>query len=1389
MRKRFSGILCIVIITTLLLSTFKMPGLVLAQPFELPGETRDVFQPVVEPAVHHDVSQPMWEASKPADPLKDGSTREPSEVVPALKLPKTENRGGKSSTLAEPLPQSPVAADMPLPLAGFEGVSNVNGVLPPDTNGDIGYDPVTGKKWYFQWVNMSFNIWDVTNPDSPIQYFSSPRSGNSIWTGFGGKCEFTNDGDPIILFDQLANRWLASQFSVDGPFYQCIAISKTADPTGAWYRYAFKVHDTKMNDYPKLGVWPDGYYMSVNQFLGTSWAGAGVFVFERDKMLQGSDARFVYFDLYSINVNFGGMLPADADGNTPPPPNSPAIFAEWDDGSWFGSSDALRLWEFHVDWANPAASTFGVNGQPNLLLPTTNVNPLPLGSSSKSIPQPGTSNRLDNLADRIMHRLQYWNYGTYQSMVTNHAVDAGGSRAGIHWMELRKSTGNWLIQNQGVHAPADGLHRWMGSAAMDGSRNLALGYSLSSSTIYPSIAYAGRLVTDPANSLPQAEVTLKTGAGSQTHSSGRWGDYTMMSVDPRDNCTFWYTNQFYASTSSGGWRTWIGAFKFPTCTTTQFGTLSGAVKVAGSETPIGGAKVTINALDAYSGADGAYSITVPVGTYSARASAIGYHAQTVNNVTITNNAITPLDFILTPASLVTVQGKVSDSGHNGMPLYARIEIGGYPGSPIFTNPFTGQYSVQLYEGTIYPFTVSAVQGGFGAPQSHMVNPATTPTQNFQLTVDPITCNALGYRMINGLIEHFESGAIPAGWTVVDHQGNGQVWQFDDPGAWGNLTGGSGLFASVDSDTYGLNGLQDTSLVSPSLDFSGFGSIDLHFKTNFTHNNNEIADVDYSNDGGVTWVNLWRRVVNDEGSFSITFSPGGKKSDIRFRFHYYNAAYDWFWQIDEVVIGTPVCQALNGGMVGGYITDANTGGALNGATILGGYDAVSSFATPLDQALNDGFYLTFAPSGSITLKAAQVGGYQDITQPVSVPVNDTVQRDFSLPAGRLSFAPSTYNVAVKFGQVAVGSVTLQNSGSLPAAFTLVESLGLPLAPQVTGPFAQPMRRTSPKQLDALTAEGVRLYEPPQVPLWQGSNLIQRWNSELKSPWGVGITPEGQVWLSSSAQGGGDDLLHLYAASGAPNGATIPTQTWVNSFAADLAYDLMRGVFWQVDVGGEGCIHEMDSQSAAFTGVKICPQTAHALRGLALDAHSRTFYGGSWVDGIIYHFDEQGQVLDSVSTGLNLAGMAVNPTTGHLFILSNASVGYDVYVVDVRRGYQVLGGFDLEGMTDFGQGGLELDDQGNLWAVDQKSGDVFQFASGEQNPTAFADVGWLTVAPMQGNLAVMTSTPIQVTVDARTLTPGMHYAHVMVNENTPYSPVPLTIAVQVEGYKYIFPLIYK
>lgn len=617
--------------------------------------------PVTAEAVAFGVSEEL----RNIPPGEDKPTEGPTEVkVNVMKIFRSE------------LPDAPATEDpvaqvtapetlVPSPSLFFSGLNSDDNaaafgsrVMPPDTVGDV------GPNHYVQMVNNLFRVYDKAG--NPL---TAKLTLGSLFATISGACANRNDGDPIVLYDPLADRWLLSQFcTVANPFnHQVIAISKTSDPAGAYYLYDFVMPNNKFNDYPKFGVWPDGYYMTDNQFnqAGTAFLGAGAFAFDRAKMLAGDPtAGYIYFDIENGSTNVGGVLPSDIDGLTPPPAGTPNYFAYFTADEFADPAhpfDSLRVYEFRANFANPGASTFTERADSPVLVAPFDPRS-PAGRDDIEQPPPATSAaNLDGIMDRLMFRLAYRNFGGHESLVVTHTVNASGVtpstpanlRAGIRYYELRRNLpgGAFTVNEQATFAPADGLERWMGSAAMDGSGNLAVGFSASSLTSFPSIRYAGRLATDPAGGLFQGETVLIAGTGAQTATQSRWGDYSALSVDPADDCTFWFTTQYYtsasAATSSFGWVTGIGRFTFSQCTPVATGTITGTVVNATTNLPIAGATVaTTNGFSRLTNASGGYSMSVPADAYTLQASAPGYTTVVASGVTASNGGTVVQNFAL-----------------------------------------------------------------------------------------------------------------------------------------------------------------------------------------------------------------------------------------------------------------------------------------------------------------------------------------------------------------------------------------------------------------------------------------------------------------------------------------------------------------------------------------------------------------------------------------------------------------------------------------------------------------------------------------------------------------------------------------------------------------------
>ncbi|HEY3778661.1 MAG TPA: hypothetical protein VGL35_11445 [Rhizomicrobium sp.] len=410
----------------------------------------------------------------------------------------------------------------------------------PDTNGAV------GATQFVEITNFDYEVYDKTKGKLVLK----PTNTNTIFQGFGGRCENTDPGDPVVIWDKLANRWLVSYFNYETAYALCIAVSTSADATGSYNRYEYDYNF--LPDYPKYAVWPDAYYANFNVDGGYAQPCA----YDRSAMLAGKTAAQICF-----TPNTSSLLPADLDGATPPPSGAPDHYL-----ALGNSTNQLQEFDFHVDFANPGKSTF--TGPNNIAVPNFSE---ACGGFSNCIPQPA-GEEVEGLGDRLMFRLAYRNFGDHEAMVVAHNVTPGqgsSAQSAMRWYELRATPvgGAFALYQAGTYQNKTNS-LWMGSAAMDKDGNMALGMSASGPSKDPSVWYTGRLASDSLGKLEAPTVAGK-GTAVETGDSQRWGDYSSMSVDPSDDCTFWYSQMYYNKKRGGNasvdWDTRIVAFKFDSC--------------------------------------------------------------------------------------------------------------------------------------------------------------------------------------------------------------------------------------------------------------------------------------------------------------------------------------------------------------------------------------------------------------------------------------------------------------------------------------------------------------------------------------------------------------------------------------------------------------------------------------------------------------------------------------------------------------------------------------------------------------------------------------------------------------------------------------------------------
>jgi Kelch motif len=466
---------------------------------------------------------------------------------------------------------------MPAPLLTFDGINSAQslcGCFPPDTNGDV------GPNHYVETTNVAIKIFDKNG-----NTLSGPTSFNSFFSTLPAPCGNANSGDPFVFYDQVADRWVVSDFafaSLNGPFYQCIGVSQTGDPvSGGWFLYAVQ-HDAAnpqwLGDYPKLAMWnnpqPGGaYLLTINLFFGPTlgpFEGVGVFALDRGSMLTGGPANAIHFDIPIAGLGDSySLVAATFRTGNPPPAGRDEMLLSVDSPATGGVVlTQVHAWRFHVDFVTPANSTLGVgaNHTPNAQITVNGFVDAFTNTTSLLVPQPGTGAHLDTLGDKIMTPMVYQLRNGTESLWADQTIllNYPNGPTAVRWYQFDVTGGNFPVtpvQQQDWTNGNDGLWRWMPSIAVDQNGNTAIGYSTSSASIFPGIRYAGRLASDPPGNLAQGEAIMTNGGGSQTDTRGRWGDYTMTTLDT-DGMTFWHANEYLTTTSSSSWSTKIGKFNF-----------------------------------------------------------------------------------------------------------------------------------------------------------------------------------------------------------------------------------------------------------------------------------------------------------------------------------------------------------------------------------------------------------------------------------------------------------------------------------------------------------------------------------------------------------------------------------------------------------------------------------------------------------------------------------------------------------------------------------------------------------------------------------------------------------------------------------------------------------
>ncbi len=870
------------------------------------------------------------------------------------------------------------------------------------------------------------------------------------------------------------------------------------------------------------------------------------------------------------------------------------------------------------------------------------------------------------------------------------------------------------------------------------------------------------------------------------------------------------------------------------------GVVSGTVTDSATGNAIAGAQVTAGTASAVTAANGTYTLNVPTGTYDVVASAYGYASITRSNVVVGDGATITENFALVSVPKVALSGTVTDGSGHAWPLYSKITVDGVPGAPVYSDPFTGHYELQLPSKSTYSVHVEPVYPGYTPSTTSVQLGSANVVKNVAVKVAD-SCTAPGYTTkYSNPVEHFDT-TIPSTWTVKDDNGSGGVWTTDDAGSRGNLTGGSGKFAIIDSDHLGTGKTQNTELITPVFNLSNDAAPVVGLNSYYKPYSNSVADIDYTVDGGTTWTNLshWT-TASQQGPLSIALPGAANKPAVQVRFHY-TGTYAYYWEVDDVFVGHKSCATVPGGIVAGYTKDGNTKTALNGVTVTSvdvPADAGVSSPTPDDAAHPDGFYWLFSSVTGAHKFTASASRYASKTASVAVGANFVTRKDFTLAAGQIEASPGSIAATVVLGGSAQASVTLKNTGTQPVHVKLGETdggfqiAGKPAVKAYQGVKGAPVKNV-PGKYSPLRQKVSKSTAQPKL---TGTPSDAPWTAIADLPTPISNNSasfnDGTLYTVGGFTGE-EDSADLYAYDPTAKAWTklaamsvarqAPSSAWING-------KLYVAGGWD-DAGNPVATTEVYNPTANSWSTLADNPKPHAGAGSAVLGGQLYVFGGcdatcgstdvqvynpagdSWSSATAYPEATAWNACGGIAGTVYCAGGAADATSAHTYSFDGttwtplADMPTDDWgaAYSVANGHLVVSGGVINNSAAVTNEGWSFDPAAGTWSALPNSNNSFYrlggacgfykvggqvstqdqaHVEGEVLPgydscdAAGADVAWLSEQPTETDIAAGASATVAVTMDSAVLSqPGTYKAAITVSTDTPYKVNPIQVTLTV------------